>query len=127
MADTKARGIQLIRTDDTTPGVVKFYDRRETDAKKAFIGQVDVAKMPAATRTAYAVHGVTQNMLDSSNKLEGDARVAYIKTTCAQVESGTWASAPVDQAKLKQNAIDAIRKLVNIDAALREQMIKNLG
>lgn len=115
---TKARPAQLIRTDDSTPGVVRFYDRRQPDAKLAFIAEVDVRKMTPDTLHRAARHGVTQNLLDASNKLEGNARVAFIKAQCAIVQQGGWASAPVDEAALIQRAIDALTKLgVPLDKA----------
>ena len=49
MANTTAikgtRPAQLIRTDDSVPGVVSFYDRREADVEKALIGSVEVPRM----------------------------------------------------------------------------------
>lgn len=130
MATQTTRGIQLIRTDDSTPGIVKFYDRREADVKQALIGLVDVGSIARqyaldqgvapeqADRTFIAppvlraaVHGITQNILDASNKLEGDDRVAYIAQMCERVQNGGWASAPVDEEKLRANAISALTKL----------------
>ena len=117
--DTKTRGTQLLRTDDSTPGMVRFYDRRQNDVNKAFVGQVDIAKMlkagehlqPDSPIVKAAVHGITQNILDSSNKLEGDERVAFVRKACATVQAGGWASAPVDEAKARENAINALMKL----------------
>ena len=125
MADTKARGQQLLRTDDSTPGVVKFYVRSEADAAKAFIAQVDVLKIPGPDGLTLeddefppshpvvnlARHGATQNILDSSNKLEGQARVDYVREACRVVQSGGWASAPVDETKLRENVINGMMKL----------------
>lgn len=144
------RGQTLIRTDDTTPGVVKFYRRDETDVKKAFIAQFDVGQMlfdaviaavgqaeterEAATGDApfdfaeslwesfysqpgtkfvirQACHGGTQNALDSSNKLEGQARVDYIRSTVTGFGEFVWASAPIDEAASMKRAEDAIMKM----------------
>lgn len=117
----KTRGTQLIRTDDSIPGVVTFYDRRQTNVVLARIGSINVFQMletagldPAdvpAHIVRAAIHGYTQNMLDSSNKLEGDDRVAYIRKTCMIVTEGGWASAPVDETKARENAIAALMKL----------------
>jgi len=133
MADNKTRGTQLLRTDDSVPGVVKFYDRRQTDVAKAFVAEVSIIRMlgdsmqkagmgeedatevlstdgfTAVIRAA--VHGVTQNILDASNKLEGDERVAFIRKACTIVQSGGWASAPVDEAKQRENVISGMMKL----------------
>lgn len=126
MADAnKTRGMQLLRTDDSLPGCVRFYDRRQTDVNKAFIAQVSLEslairagvtkellgkdEMKAIMRAA--VHGVTQNILDSSNKLEGDARVTFVRNACRIVQDGGWASAPVDEEKQRENAIAALMKL----------------
>lgn len=127
---TKTRTPTLIRTDDKVPGVVSFYDRRVEDVNKAFIGRVDVAKMlkvderlmPGSPLIKAAIHGITQNILDSSNKLEGDERVAYIKSACKIVQEGGWASAPVDLAAARENAISALVKL-NIPRAQAEAMV----
>ena len=119
------RGIQLFRTDDTVPGRVSFYDRRVADAKAAHVVTVDVMTIPGPegkTLTdlgvppshpvvTQAVHGVTQNILDSSNKLEGTARVNAVREMGAHVQSGGWASAPVDEAAARKKAYDAIMKL----------------
>jgi hypothetical protein len=109
--DTKARGIQLIRTDDSIPGIVRFYDRREANVQKAFIGQINVTELDEQARNRAAVHGVTQNVLDSSNKLTGDERVAFIKKACAHVQSGGWSAAPVDEAKQLADLQSALAKL----------------
>ncbi len=119
---TKARAIQLIRTDDATPGLVKFFDRREADVKKAFIGQVDVTKLSQEALYRAARHGLTQNLLDSSNKLEGDARRDFIAKACVTVQNGGWSSAPVDEAKQVENAISALTKL-GFSAEVAAQMI----
>lgn len=136
MANT--RGVQFIRTDDSTSGVVAFYRRTETDAKKAFIGRVNVNDMltlggvssvtldnpnvKAVVRAA--VHGFTQNILDSSNKLDGEERAKHIAAMCGQVQSGGWASAPVDEAAAKKRAEEAIAKL---PPAVREALLKSLS
>jgi hypothetical protein len=115
----KTRGVQLLRTDDSTPGKVKFYDRRQEDVTKAFIAEVDVTKLSRDALLRAAVHGLTQNILDASNKLEGDARVKYVKDACRIVQDGGWASAPVDEEKLRENALAALMKLgLNKEAAL---------
>lgn len=116
----KARAAQLIRTDDRTLNVVKFFDRREVDVNKAFIGEVDVTRIgcaedeeievPAALSRA-AIHGITQNIMDASNTLTGDERVAFIAKACVIVQQGGWASAPVDEAKATQKAIAALTAL----------------
>ena len=141
--ETKARGIQLIRTDDSTPGLVKFYDRRQTAVALAFIAQVDVTMIPddqgdTLTDAGFSAkhpivsaarHGITQNLLDSSNKLEGDARVDFIRQQCKVVQSGGWASAPVDSAKLVENAKSAILKLHAAGAltdAMRDTMLAGI-
>lgn len=131
MATQSTRGIQLIRTDDSVSGVVRFFDRREADVKAAFIGEVIIAQMGTATDEELVLpdaimraarHGVTQNILDASNKLEGDDRVAYIASMCERVQNGGWASAPVDEEKLRANAISALIKL-NIPADKAAQMV----
>lgn len=125
MANTTAikgtRPAQLIRTDDSVPGVVSFYDRREADVEKALIGSVEVPRMGLrddepdlelnACVARAAVHGVTQNILDASNKLEGDARVAFIRRACDVVKNGGWASAPVDEAAAVAKAVKALMAL----------------
>jgi hypothetical protein len=119
--NTKARNVQLIRTDDKIPGTVRFYDRRVEDAGKAFIGEVNIARMmddrgqslaiiPDCIVKA-AIHGYTQNILDSSNKLDGDERVAFIRNACRIVQDGGWSSAPVDEEKARETAISAMMKL----------------
>lgn len=103
--DKKAasRGIQLVKSE-TEGSVIRFFDRRNG----AFVTSVDVSKMPAVAQLRAAMHGVTQNLLDSSNKLEGDARLAHIKGQCEVVQNGGWASAPsevnIDAAKTKMIA-----------------------
>ena len=129
------RGIQLLRTDDSVSGVVKFYDRRVEDAQRAFVGEVSVSNMIVEALNAAgignkltneqieqlgvnlapviraAVHGITQNILDSSNKLDGDERRDYVRKMCAVVQSGGWASAPQDESALRKRAIDALVKM----------------
>lgn len=109
--ENKSRGTQLLRTDDSTPGVVKFYDRRQADAAKAFVAQVDVTKLSREALVRAAVHGLTQNILDASNKLEGDERVKFVRQACGIVQAGGWASAPVDEAKLRENIISGMMKM----------------
>lgn len=112
MADAnKGRGTQLLRTDDSIPGMVRFFDRRVTDVKAAYIAQVDVSQLDRAALLKAAVHGITQNILDSSNKLEGDARVAFVKKACTVVQNGGWSSTPVDEDTLRKNAIEAFVKM----------------
>lgn len=132
-----SRGIQLIRTDDSTPGVVKFYRRDTEDVQKAYIGRVDVASMlvqaganpgmmqhhAAKAVVKLAVHGATQNILDASNKLDGNERVDYIRKMCEHLMSGGWASAPVDEAAARKRAEEAIAKL---PPSVREQLLKSL-
>ena len=106
-AETKTRGMQLIRTD-VQGSVIRFYDRREEDVEQAFIAQVDVAELGEAPLYRAATHGLTQNLLDSSNKLEGNARVEHIRQQCRVVQAGGWASAPsevnIESAKTKMIA-----------------------
>ena len=119
MAENKTRATRLIRTDDSIPGVVKFYDCRETDVAKAYIGAVELALMceerefleaiPSCIVRA-ACHGYTQNILDSSNKLEGDARVAFVRKAIDQVNAGGWASTPIDEDAARAKAISALVK-----------------
>lgn len=120
---TKTRGTQLIRTDDKIPGVVRFYRRDVEDVTKAFVAQIDVRTIKDAAGTmaavlpsdhpviAAAVHGYTQNVLDSSNKLDGQARVDFIVKACSTIQAGGWASAPQDDAKIRENAEAALRKM----------------
>jgi hypothetical protein len=93
MAQAKApvRGIQLLKSE-TEGSVLRIFDRRNG----AFVAAVDVAKLPAASLDRAALHGITQNLMDSSNKLEGDARIAHIKAQAEIVQAGGWASAPVE-------------------------------
>jgi hypothetical protein len=126
MADAnKSRGIQLLRTDDSVAGAVSFYDRRQANVAQAFIAKVSMESLAIAagvTKEALAhdgmkavlraaVHGVTQNILDASTKLEGDARVKFVRDACRIVQNGGWASAPVDEEKLRENTISAMMKL----------------
>lgn len=120
--DTKARAIQLIRTDDKVSGTVRFYDRREADVNKAFIGEVDVTKLPREALIKAAVHGLTQNILDSSNKLSGDDRVAFIKKACTIVQNGGWSSAPIDEDAAFKNAVEALVKL-NVPRDVAEKVV----
>lgn len=108
--DTKTRAAQVIRTDDKISGTVRFYDRRVDDVKLAYIGQVDVSQLEQAAIQRAAVHGVTQNIMDSSNKLDGDARVSFIRSACEQAQQGIWISAPsqLDPIKVRENAIKAM-------------------
>lgn len=100
---TKTRGQQLLRTE-TDGSTVRFFDRRSG----AFVAAVNVVEMPREALIKAAIHGVTQNLLDSSNKLDGDARIAHVKQQAAIVQAGGWASAPVEvnveQAKAKMLA-----------------------
>lgn len=105
------RGIQLVRTDDSVKGTVQFFDRRKTDVQQAFIARVSVQGMSQEALIRAAIHGITQNILDSSNKLDGDERVAYIKHACRVVQNGGWASAPVDEAAQIERAVQALVKL----------------
>jgi hypothetical protein len=89
-ADKNTRGVQLVKTL-AEGSVVRFYDRR-TDGP-AF-AQVDVATMPREALIRAALHGVTQNLLDASNKPVGDARIAHIRQQAEIVQAGGWASAP---------------------------------
>lgn len=122
---TKTRGTQLIRTDDKIPGRVRFFRRDVEDVNKAYIAEINVREIPDANGTtmarlglpsdhpavAAAVHGYTQNVLDSSNKLDGQARVDFIAKACGLIQQGGWASAPQDDAKVKENAIAGLMKL----------------
>lgn len=106
-SNTKTRGIQLIRTF-TEGSKVRFYDRREEDVQKAFIAEVDVAELGESALYRAALHGITQNLLDSSNKLTGDERVRHIAEQANIVQAGGWASAPsevnIESAKAKMIA-----------------------
>lgn len=136
---TKTRGTQLIRTDDKVRGQVTFYRRDVEDAAKARIATIDVMVIPQEREIpdpeggetplkvtvtlaalgfpsdhpviAAAVHGYTQNVLDSSNKLDGQARVDFIVKACSTIQAGGWASAPQDDAKIRENAEAALRKM----------------
>lgn len=135
MAETKKeRGTQLIRTDESVPGRVGFYDRRVEDAKLAYIGQVDVDAMLVAAGVSadllpklaavrkLACHGAKQNILDSSNSLEGDARRDYVRKSAAIVQNGGWASVPVDAATMVKNAVEALVKL-NVPREQAEKLV----
>lgn len=97
------RGVQLLKTE-VDGSTLRVFDRRDG----AFVAAVNVAKLAEAALHRAAIHGLTQNLLDSSNKLEGDARIAHIKTQAAIVQDGGWASAPtevnIDAAKAKMIA-----------------------
>lgn len=111
---TKTRGSQLIRADRSVSGIVTFYDTRITEASAARIGAIrfpDDCDAPAHVVRA-AMHGWTQNLLDSSNKLEGDARVDFIRKGCETINAGGWVSAPVDDDKARENAAKAFDKMV---------------
>lgn len=101
--NTKTRGAQLLKTE-TEGSTVRFFDRRNG----AFVGAVNVAKLDESALYKAALHGLTQNLLDSSNKLDGDARIEHVKTQAAIVQAGGWASAPsevnIDSAKAKMVA-----------------------
>lgn len=103
--ETKSRGTQLLRTE-TEGTTVRFFDRRQGK----FIGAFDVAKLDAKALHRAAMHGLTQNILDSSNKLDGDARVAHIARQCEVVQAGGWASSPseVNIDKAKEKMIQAL-------------------
>lgn len=131
------RGTQLVRTDDSVSGKVKFFNRRETDVKKAYVSEIDIRAMaetaieavladpevtePDAALHAMverlgpvirlAVHGATQAVLDCSNKLDGQARLDYISKMCDVVEKGGWPSAPVDEGAMRQKQIDTFVKM----------------
>lgn len=97
------RGVQLLKTE-VDGSTLLVFDRRDG----AFVTAVNVAKLTETALHRAAIHGLTQNLLDSSNKLEGDARIAHIKTQAAIVQDGGWASAPtevnIDAAKAKMVA-----------------------
>lgn len=101
--ETKARGAQLVKTE-TEGTTVRFFDRRNGK----FVASFDVAKLDAKALHRAAMHGLTQNILDSSNKLDGDKRLEHIAQQCGVVQAGGWASAPtevnIDQAKAKMIA-----------------------
>lgn len=117
---TKTRGGQTIRTDRTIGGQVTFYDARIEDVALARIGILKVASIqgmadvvdliPAHVIRA-TLHGYTQNILDSSNKLDGDARVDFVRKAVALIHAGGWASAPQDEAKTLRDALDGMRKM----------------
>jgi hypothetical protein len=102
-AQKSTRGTQLLKTE-TTGTVQRFFDRRNG----AFVAAVDVSKLPTEALHRAGMHGITQNLLDSSNKLEGDERIAHIKQQAEIVQAGGWASAPtevnIDAAKAKMIA-----------------------
>lgn len=103
MTTQKTRGVQLLKTE-VDGSTLRIFDRRTG----AFVASVNVAEMPEAALTKAALHGVTQNLLDSSNKLDGDARIEHIRRQAAIVQDGGWASAPaevnIDAAKAKMIA-----------------------
>lgn len=124
--ETKTRGIQLIRTDESIPGKVSFYDRREANAQRALIGTVDLESMPREGVLRFAARGITGNLLDSSNKLEGAARIDWLRGAIATANQGIMASTAVDADKLRQNAIDALVKL-GLTAAAAAQIVDKRG
>lgn len=124
--ETKTRGIQLIRTDESIPGKVSFYDRRETNAQRALIGTVNIEAMPRDGVLRFAARGVTGNLLDSSNKLEGEARIEWLRGAISTANQGIMASTAVDADKLRQNAIDALVKL-GMTAAAAAQIVDKRG
>jgi hypothetical protein len=101
--ENKTRGTQLLKTETEGP-TVRFFDRRSG----AFVASVNVAKLTEGALHRAALHGLTQNLLDSSNKLEGDARIVHIKAQAEIVQAGGWASSPtevnIDAAKAKMIA-----------------------
>lgn len=99
----KTTRTHLIRTEDTGDSIVRFFDRRTGE----HIAMVDTAQLSEAALQRAARHGVTQNLLDSSNKLEGDARVAFIRAQAAIVQSGGWAEAPS-----QVDPVEAMAKLI---------------
>lgn len=126
------RGQQLIRTDRAVPGQVSFYDARQENAQAGKIGTLSLARIapdtdipPAIARAA--IHGYTQNLLDSSNKLDGDERVAFIRRGIETLHNGGWVAAPVDDEKAKAGAIAALEKMYAVMPSdeIRE-MIANL-
>lgn len=122
-AQTKTRGQQLLRTEQDGT-VQRFFDRRNG----AFVGSFDTASLPEAALHRAAMHGLTQNILDSSNKLEGDARIAHVKAQCDIVQAGGWASAPsevnLDTVKAKMIAAMVAKGTSHADAV---RMIEALG
>lgn len=102
-AQTKTRGIQLLKTE-TEGSVLRIFDRRNG----AFVAAVNVEQLAEGALYRAALHGITQNLLDSSNKLEGDERIAHIKAQAEIVQAGGWASAPsevnIESAKAKMIA-----------------------
>lgn len=135
MAQTqKTRGTQLIRADRSVPGQVTFYDTRMENADAARIGTVslavilehqgaaiEVTDIPECIRKA-ALHGWTQNILDASNTLSGDERVSFVRTACGTINAGGWASAPVDEAKAKANALSALDKMAAAMGGMSPEM-----
>lgn len=97
------RGVQLIKTE-TEGSTLRVFDRRNG----AFVASVNVAELDEKALHKAALHGITQNLLDSSNKLDGDERLAHIKRQAEVVQAGGWASAPsevnIDAAKAKMVA-----------------------
>ena len=126
------RGTQLVRADRAISGQVTFYDAREENAAAGRIGTLRLADIapdadiPPAIAKA-AIHGYTQNLLDSSNKLEGDDRVEFIRRGIETLRDGGWVSAPVDEDKAKANALAALEKMYQVtnDPAIMA-MIQNL-
>lgn len=84
-----ARGSHMVKTQ--TEGHVLSMLNRHTG--EVFLS-VDLDKIPQESLHKFAIHGMTQNLLDSSNKLEGEARVRHLQEQAAIVQAGGWASAP---------------------------------
>jgi hypothetical protein len=120
---TKTRGQQLLRTESEGT-VQRFFDRRSG----AFVGAFDTAALPEGALHRAAMHGLTQNILDSSNKLDGDARIAHVKAQCEIVQAGGWASAPsevnLDTVKAKMIAAMMAKGKTHAEAAA---LIEALG
>lgn len=129
------RGQQLIRTDRSTPGQVTFYDARKENAQAGKIGTLSLRRIAGdegyeslnAAIARAAIHGYTQNLLDSSNKLDGDDRVAFIARGIEILHNEGWVAAPVDDEKAKAGAIAALEKMYAVmpSEEIRE-MIANL-
>lgn len=116
--DTKTRGVQLIRTDESVPGKISFYDRRVANATQALIATIDVREIPEAGLHRFAVRGLSGNILDSSNKLDGDERVDWIRRACVAAQQGVMATTATDEGKLRETAIAALVKIgMTVEAA----------
>lgn len=112
MANSKAaRPGQLIKTIRDDAGV-SFFDRR-TEQQIGRINMIELRDQEPEYFLRAAVHGTTQNILDASNKLEGDDRVAFIAQACDLASAGSWASAPseIDPDKARAAAIKAFMAL----------------